>query len=69
MHEDLCNHELSITFQEGTLASRANALGSRERDLADKKKRLAEKELQELAATCKKVEELQVVWAVEVQKV
>jgi hypothetical protein len=29
--EDLCNRELSISFQEGTLASRDNALASKER--------------------------------------
>jgi hypothetical protein len=34
-----------------------NALASRERELANKKKRLAEKELQELATTCMKVED------------
>jgi uncharacterized protein (DUF3084 family) len=36
--EDLCNHKLSISFQEGTLAARANALASRERELANKEK-------------------------------
>jgi hypothetical protein len=37
--------------------------------LANKEKRLAEKQLQELAAMRRKMEELQAVWAVEVQRV
>jgi hypothetical protein len=58
MCEDLRNHELSISFQEGTLTSCAAALASRERELADKEKWLAEKELQELAAMRRMVGDL-----------
>jgi hypothetical protein len=40
-------------------------LASKE-ELADQEKRLAKKQLQELTATCKKMEELQTAWASEV---
>jgi hypothetical protein len=59
--EDLCNRQLTISFQEGSLASCTIALALRERELANKEKRLAKKELHELAATRRKVEELQAV--------
>jgi hypothetical protein len=49
--EDLCNCELTISSQDG-------ALTFREKELADKEKWLAETGLQELATTCKMVEEL-----------
>jgi hypothetical protein len=45
MHDDLYNHELTISFKEDTLASRATALASREWQLANKEKWLAKKEL------------------------
>jgi hypothetical protein len=59
--EDLCNRELTISFQEGSLASCTTALALRARELANKEKRLAKKELHELPATRRKVEELQAV--------
>jgi trehalose/maltose hydrolase-like predicted phosphorylase len=70
-HEDLYNCELTISLQEGTLERHAIALTLtlKERELGDKEKWLAEKELQELAAMCVTVEELQAAWEVEVQKV
>jgi hypothetical protein len=43
MCEDLCNHELTISFQEGTMVSHAFVLASKERELADKEKQLAQK--------------------------
>jgi hypothetical protein len=36
--EDLCNHELTISSQEGNLEHRAIALTFKERELADKEK-------------------------------
>jgi hypothetical protein len=45
------------------------ALTFTERELADTEKRLEEASLQELAATCRVVEELQAAWAIETQKV
>jgi hypothetical protein len=67
--DDLCNCELTISSQEGTLEHHAIALTFTERELADTEKRLEEASLQELAATCRVVEELQAAWAIETQKV
>jgi hypothetical protein len=69
MREDLCNCELTISSQEGILQHRAIALTSKENELADKENRLVEIELQGLPAMRKMVEELQVTWEVEAQKV
>jgi hypothetical protein len=63
--EDLYNHNLTISFQEGTLEHRTTALTSRKREPVDKEKQLTEKELRELAAMHMIVEELQVTRAVE----
>jgi hypothetical protein len=49
---DLLNHELTISFQENTLSSKE--------ELAAKEKCLAKKQLQELVAMRKKMEELHV---------
>jgi hypothetical protein len=43
--DDLYNHELTISSQEGILEHRAIALTFKERELAGREKRLAEKEL------------------------
>jgi hypothetical protein len=67
--EDLCNHELTISTQQGILEDRAIALTSKEKDLADKEKRLVKTELQGLATKCKTVEELQATQEVKAQKV
>jgi hypothetical protein len=64
-HEDLCNCLLAISSQEVTLVHHAIALTFTERDLANKEKQLVEKELQELAAMRRTVEELQVAREVE----
>jgi predicted nuclease with TOPRIM domain len=69
MREDLCNCELTIPSQEGAQERRAIALTFNEGELTDKEKWLAEIGLQELATTCKTLEELQAVWTVEAQKV
>jgi hypothetical protein len=51
MHADLLNRELTVSFQERNLTSKA-------KELADKEEQLAKKKLQELATACRKLEEL-----------
>jgi hypothetical protein len=59
---DFLNPKLTISFQENTLASK-------EKELVNKEKRMAEKQLQELAATRRMMEELQAARAVEAWKI
>jgi hypothetical protein len=61
-HADILNRELTISFQE-------NSLASKEKELAYKEKQQAKKELQELAATRRRMEELHAAQGVEAQKV
>jgi hypothetical protein len=62
MREDLLTRELAISSQEGSLEHCTTELAARE-------KQLAEREVQELTATCKVVEEVQATHAAEAQKV
>jgi hypothetical protein len=59
LHASLLTYELDGDLQASNLASRWNELVDTERELVDKEKRLAEKQLQELAVTRKRLEELQ----------
>jgi hypothetical protein len=61
--------KLDADLQANNLASRQKVLVDKERELTDKEKRLAKKQLQELAAVRKRLEELQAARAVEAQKV
>jgi hypothetical protein len=62
MCADLLNRELTISYQENTLASK-------EEELVNKEKQLAERQLHELAATRRKMEELHAAQAIEAQRV
>jgi hypothetical protein len=65
----LLAHKLDADLQANNLVSRPKELEDRERELADKEKWLAKKQLRELAATSKRLEELLAVWVTEAQKV
>jgi hypothetical protein len=65
----LLARELITDLHANNLAFRGKELVDGETELANQEKRLVEKQLQELATTCKRIEELHAAQAVEAQKV